>query len=268
MPTQPKEEMIMALDKDRAREFIKSIDLAGVPRGIISMDAATEASEIFDKTKTQAQVVGAGVFSFAEGVDAKVREAISDSALLAQLVANKKFSADQSPLEWFKAYSDVLQNVGWTLQESGWTDYSAKGQAAEVHEKILEVLAVTLGPAPAALAIITATVNALKGMQSGSSWLTIFSRESQKAKIARFQIGLVEKQEASDVFVSLIACLIEAQNTITQVLFFKFKDAKASFRANSAKISINHPSLTDLGPAIRSKVRAYQADYLSSILDV
>lgn len=258
----------MAFNKERAMEFVKAVDLTGVPRAIVSMDAATEAGEVFDKAKNQGQVIGSGLFSFAKGVDDKVREAISDSALLAQLVANKHFSAETQPLEWFKSYSDVLQNVGWTLQEGGWTDYSTTGKAAEVHEKILEVLAVALGPAPAALAIITATVNALKGMKPDSSWLTIFSRESQKAKIARFQIGLVEKEEAGDVFVSLLACLIEAKNDITQVLFFKFKDAKASFRANSAKVSINHASLIDLGPAIRSKVRAYQTDYLSTVLDV
>ena len=79
------------------------------------------------------------------------------------------------------------------------------------------MIAVALGLAPAALAIIVSTVNALKGMNPDSSWLTIFSRESQKAKIARFQIGLVEQQEAGD-------------------------------------ISINYPALNDLGPTIRTKV--------------
>ena len=258
----------MSLNKEQATDYIKSIDLSGVPRGIVSMDAATEAGEVFDKAKNQGQVIGSSLFSFAKGVDDNVREAISDSALLAQLVANKKFSAEDQPLEWFRLYSEVLQNIGWTLQEGGWTDYSTSGKAAEVHEKILEVLAIALGPAPAALAIITATINALKGMKPDSSWLTIFSRESQQAKIARFQIGLVEKEKANDVLVSLLACLIEAQNNITQVLFFKFKDAQASFRANIAKVSINRSSLTDLGPVIRSKVRAYQVDYLSTVLDV
>lgn len=258
----------MATDSELAKSFINSIDLAGTPRGILSQDAATEAGEVFDKAKTQAQVVGSGLFSFAEGVDAEVRENISDSALLAQLLANKKFSAEQEPLEWFRAYSEVLQNVGWTLQESGWADYTASGNAAEVHEKVIEVLAVALGPAPAALAILTATMHALRGMQPNSSWMTIFSREAQKAKVARFQIGLVEKEEAGDVFVSLLACLIEAHNTITQVLLFKFKDARASFRANNAKVSINRASLVDLGPAIRGKIRAYQADYLSTIVDL
>jgi hypothetical protein len=258
----------MQFDTSHATQFVKSIDLSGTPRGILAQDAATEAGEVFDKAKSQAQVVGSGVFSFAQGVTAEVREAISDSALLAQLVANKKVSARESPLDWFSAYSEVLQNVGWTLQEGGWTDYTAKGTAVEVHEKILEVMTVALGPSSAALAIITATINALKGMNSGSPWITIFSRESQKAKIARFQIGLVEKEESSDVFVSLLACLIEAHNNITQVLFFKFKDAGATFRANSAKVSINRQALTELSPTIRTKIRAYQVDYLSTVLNV
>src|SRR5262249_29731066 len=150
---------------------------SGTARGIISQSAATEAGAIFEQAKTQAQVVGSALFSFAQGVDIDVREAISDSALLAQLVANKRASAEKAPLEWFAEYAKVLQNVGWTLQDRGWTDYTTEGKAVEVHEKIIEVMAVVLGPAPAALAILTATVHALKGLKPDSSWLTIFSRE-------------------------------------------------------------------------------------------
>jgi hypothetical protein len=258
----------MAVKLSQAKEFVKSVDLSGTPRGILRQDAAAETGIVFEQAKTQAQVVGSGLFSFAQGVDATVREAISDSALLAQLVANKRASIEGAPLEWFRAYSSVLQNVGWTLQESGWTDYTTKGTAVEVNEKIIEVITAALGPSAAALTIITSTVNALKAMKPDSSWITIFSRESQKAKIARFQIGLAEKGPGDDVFVSLLACLIEANNTITQVLFFKFREAQASFKANSAKVSINRPALAELGPSIRTKVRAYQADYLSSIVDI
>ena len=255
-------------DLNQARDFVKEIDLSGTPRGMLSMSAATEAGAVFEQAKTQAQVVGSALFSFTQGVEVDVREAISDSALLAQLVANKHVSLENAPLDWFGTYSKVLQTVGWTLQEGGWTDYTAKGTAVEVHEKIIEVMTVALGPAPAALAIVTATVHALKGMKADGSWITIFSREAEKAKIAHFQIGLVEKDQGGNVFVSLLACLIEAENSITQVLFFKFKNSNASFKANSEKVSINRAALIDLGPTIRGKVRAYQADYLSSILDV
>lgn len=162
----------------------------------------------------------------------------------------------------------MLQNVGWTLQEQGFVDYTTHGTAAEVHEKILEVATAALAPSAAALAIITASVNALKGMAPNSSWLTIFNRESKKASIARFQVGLVSTDEKGDVFVSLLACLIEANSDITQVLFFKFRNAKARFRANGAKVSVNRASIDGLGDAIRAKTRAYQQDYLSGILDL
>jgi hypothetical protein len=79
-----------------------------------------------------------------------------------------------------------------------------------------------LGPSPAALPLINATMNALRAMSTNGPWFTLFSRESQKATISRFQVGLVEKDPQVEVFVSLLACLIRAQNTITQILLFKF----------------------------------------------
>jgi hypothetical protein len=56
------------LDVTEAKHFVKAIDLPRTLRGIPAQDAVTEAGEVFDEAKTQAQVVGAGVFSFAEGV--------------------------------------------------------------------------------------------------------------------------------------------------------------------------------------------------------
>ncbi len=258
----------MGFDSTKARNFLKGIDLKGTPRNILKMSAADEAGPVFDQAKTQAQVSGSAVFSFAQGVTTEVREAISNSALLAQLVANKKFPADQSPLEWFGAYAEVLQNVGWTVQDNSWTDYTAQGTAVEVHQKIIEVLTVALGPAPAALLIITTTINALSAMKSDSPWITLFEREAKKAKIARFQIGLVDKDPNGDVFVSLFAFLIQAHDNLTQVLFFKFRSANASFQANTMKVSIDRAALTDIGPEMRNKIRLYQADYLSNILDL
>lgn len=251
----------------KAKDYVKALDLSGTPRGLVAQGPATEASEVFENAKKQAQIVGSGLLAFQEGVPAEVRESISDSALLAQLVANKRVDPAVDPLGWFKQYATVLENVGWVMQDGGWNDYATQGTAAEVHEKLIELLPVLLGPAPAALAVATAALTALHGMKPDSSWITIFSRESQKAKLARFQIGIVENA-AGGPQVSLMAFLIEAKSSITQVLFFKFRNDDASFKANTTKVSINAASLKDLAIAIRGKVRAYQVDYLSSIKDI
>jgi hypothetical protein len=255
-------------DLQRAVSYVDSVDLTGIPRPIIEQDASVEASGVFDKAKDQAQVIGSGVFSFAKGVDEDVRAAISDSALLAQLVADKRASSTTDPLPWFAAYADVLKNLGWVLQDSNFQDYTAKGTAVDIHDKVIEVLAAALGPAPAAAAIILATMNALKGMDPKSSWIRIFSREAQHAKIARFQIGLVETGATNDVFVSMLACLITANDTITQVLFFKWRQSNAKFEANANKVSINRNALAALHPQILAKTRDFQNAFLSSIQDL
>ncbi len=258
----------MPFDLERQREYIDSLELPARPRHIVLQDADSDAGEVFEKAREQARVVGSGVFSFAKGVDEEVRTAISDSALLAQLVANKRADSETDPLGWFKIYAGVLENVGWALQDKTWDDYTSAGNSAEVHEKIIEVMTAALGPSPATLLILAATVKALKSMDPKSSWLRIFSRESQKARIARFQVGLVETGEHDDVFVSLLACLVQADQTITQVLLFKYREAHATFKARASKVSINHRSLLELHPKIVEKTRDFQNSFLSSIEDL
>lgn len=83
----------MPFDLAGARSYVSEVDLSGTPRFIVAQGPEDDAAGAFDQAKTQAQVVGAGIFAFEQGVTTQVREAISDSALLAQLVANKKAAA-------------------------------------------------------------------------------------------------------------------------------------------------------------------------------
>jgi hypothetical protein len=254
----------MSIDLEKSRRFIAETELPPRPRETVSQDAET-AQTIFDTTKDQATVVGSDVVSFVAGVEDVVRAAISDSALLAQLAATKKVPDATDVYGWYDAYFEVLKNLGWVVQDSGFTEYAESGDGFEVHEKILEFATALLGPGATALVVITATLNALKGVKSDNGWLTIFDRETQHAKAGRFQISLVEPSAGGEALVSMIAFGMEADKTVTQVLFFKIKKSHAELRYNSAKMSINQAALTDLGPAIRKKVRDYQAKYIADL---
>jgi hypothetical protein len=249
-------------------DYISSVDLTGTPRPLVDRGADFEGdAQVYDEARKQARVVGSGVFSFAPGVNAATRVAISDALLLAQLVANTQGDAADQPVVWFAEQAKVLQKLGWITADGGWTDYTTAGLAADVHHEILAVLAAVLGPAPAALAIITATVEALEAMDPSSPRIRIFSRESQKANIARFQLGAVEAS-GDTVSMSMLACLIEASSSITQVLFFKLGEAKASFKANHTRVSTTGGALRQLHPKIRAKIDVYQDAYLSSIVNL
>jgi len=259
----------MPANIQRMKEYVSSIDLTGLPRPIVTMDAASEAGEVFEKTKQQALVVGSGILSFADGVDEETRKAVSASTLFAQLVAKKRSVTEDDPLSSFRIYFEVLQNIGWTVQDQQGNDYTASGNAAEVHEKILEVMTAALAPAPTTLLILAATVKALKSMNPGSSWFQIFNRETQRARYPHFQVGIVEvTPDGKDVVLSLLACLVEANQTITQVLLFKYRQAHATFKASASKVSINRDSLADLHAEILAKTRAFQHAYLSAIQDL
>jgi hypothetical protein len=259
----------MAIENlQKVKDFVDSLDLTGIPRPIVAQDASAQVGAAFNKAKEQAQVVGSGVFSFAKGVNEDVRASISDSALLAQLVADKRASSTNDPIQWFDEYTGVLKNLGWVVQDTSFHDYTADGVAVDVHDKVIEVITAALVPSAAAAAIILATMNALKGMDQQSSWIRIFSRESQHARIARFQVGLVETGPDDDIFVSMLACLIRADDTITQVLLFKLRHSHAQFQASANKASINRASLLALHPQIQARTRDFQNAFLSSIQDL
>jgi hypothetical protein len=255
-------------DARKAKAYVASLKLPEAPVRMGAAAAAEAATAAVAATEDQPVVVGSGIFSFAQGVDAATREAITNSALLAQLVANKETSAQADPLAWFTAYCGVLQNIGWVLEASGWTVQTAKGTAVEVHEKILEVVKLALGPAPAALAIVQATMSALAGTQPESPWVTIFNRESKSARIARFQVGLVEKGGSDGIGLTLVACLLEAEAGITQLLFFKLQKNLASFRSNTASASASRTTLIQMNPDIATRVAAFRKDFLGGLTDL
>ena len=252
------------------KSYLRSLELPPIPSIAIHQGVADETTAVFDAAKNQAQVVGGSLFSFVQGVTPEVRTAISNSALLAQLVANKKYSAEANPLDWYRVYNEVLHNVGWVIQTGEWNKYEGKGTIAEVHQQLIEVLGAAITGGPAA-ALIKSAIDALTKIQkdqANGSWLRIFSRETQKARISRFQVGLAEPGADADVFITLLCCVINASKTVTEVLVFKFKAENADFTANLGKVSVNKDSIEAIGPAIRQKVLDYQTAYLSSIKDL
>jgi hypothetical protein len=260
-----RKETPMPADLDKARQFITEVDLPPRPAaGAVAMDTDAQAP-VFETTKAQAAVVGSEVVSFMSGVDENSRAALSNCALLAQLAASKRVADKKDVYAWYDQYFEVLRTLGWVVQDGGFTEYSEGGEGFEVHEKIMDVAAVLLGPAPAALAIVKTTLDALKAVGSENGWITIFERETQHAEAARFQISLVEESAAGDLMVAMMAFGLKASKKVTQVLFFKVKKNKASFRCNSAKLSIDKGSLEDLAPDIREKIRAYQRGYIASL---
>ena len=254
---------------DSARSFVEGVKL---PRAKRTRDAAAAPipmiDQIFDTAKNQAAVVGSEIISFVSGVTAERRDAIVNSSLLAQLVAKQKISDPDRIYDWYDAYFDVLTNIGWVVQDKSFAVYHESSQNFEAHKAIIAVATTLLGAAPTALALVASALKALESMNESSPWITVFSRESQNAKTARFQISLAEQDAAGQFFVSLMAFGLEAKSSITQVLFFKAKANDATLRHYAGRVTINTNVLDGISESIKAKLSGHASDYIKALPDL
>jgi hypothetical protein len=247
-----------------ANKFLDHLELPAAVRG--GFKAVEEKSQgDFDALKNQAMVVGSEVVSFVKGVSAERRIDIINCALLAQLAADHKVKDRDKIFEWYDSYFTVLTNLGWVIQDKGFTSYEENVDGLEAHEAILKVATVLLGGAPTALAIVISTIEAMKSMDADNPWITIFDRESRSAKTARFQIALVEEDNSGQFMVSLMAFGLKADSTLTQILFFKIRSDKVTFKHCSGKVTINEMVLAGIREKIRVKLIGRTGGYIDSL---
>ena len=250
----------------QANAFVSGADLKGLPDYHSALAVLGPAGFEADTGKTQSVLVGSTINSFVKGVSAERRDAINDSSLFAQLVANKQVPNQSDLAAWYSAYFDALTNVGWTLQSRSFSTFEAGSEDADVHEAILTIASGLLGgTASAGYALIKLTLDSLKKLSDNSPWITVFKRESQHEKAARFQISLVNQDAGKDFVVSLMTFTLEASQTMEQLLFFKYKSMQATLRQFSGDITINDRVLSHVAPLIAKKVDAFSDGYVLGV---
>lgn len=108
----------MVFDLEHARQFLATASLPPQPE----VFAAAKGMEMpaLETSRQQSLVVGSNVVSFTTGVEADVRQAITDSSLFAQLAAAKAVGTNTDPLVFFDAYfSNLVEQA-----EPAWGDWS------------------------------------------------------------------------------------------------------------------------------------------------
>ena len=226
----------------------------------------SEVAQPFPFTDTkEAVVVGAQLTEFTDAVSAELRAAIADSILLAQLAANKVAGETQNAFRWYDKYVEVLQNLGWQLQEVDFNVQSADQQDLDMHKAIIPVIMAMLGPQAAAVSIVLAVLNGLKEMDRSTPWITLFDRSSQHAHGAKFLVSHVDADEYGQPKIALLSIGIRASKTITQVLFFKVHAQEAEVKTASGQMTISPTRLDSAKEAIAARVLPFISDYVAEV---
>lgn len=240
-------------DVKTSLDFVQSVELPEFED--LGLEAETEAEPPhFDKPEL-AVTVGSQIASFADNVDPAMREKISNGFLFAQQAANKQIGnpSDASSLAWYNTYVKVLTQIGWQSEEHGDVARVIKGTSLQVHKEIIPIITAALGPAVAGSALIVKVLEGLNRMDTNSPWITLFSRESQRAEANQFQMSHVDNPDGTPR-ITLVNFELAAQRSVTQVLFFKLDSNTAELRHTPRKISVNEPIFSQVAPVIAERL--------------
>ncbi len=212
----------------------------------------------FDTDQAQALVIGSDVVSFTSGVEAEFRKAISDSALYAQLVALNKTGGDADAMKFFDAYFAVLLQLGWVVQKRETAEFNYKGDGFDVHEAVIGVVTTFLAPIAGAAAAVLTVLKGLHDMSKNEPFITLFNKRSRHGKIGRFQFTFVHNDPEHGLSAEIMAFALDADDTLTQVLFFRIHKNRTKLRRSAGTFSIDTDALKGVQPLMASKVLAYR----------
>lgn len=174
--------------------------------------------------------------SFVEGLSKKKQQDVLNSTLLAQLAANRKHDRENDTVKWYKFYREVLENVGWVIQDFGFSKFNAGGSEFSVDKVVLDVLAaIATGNE---MAIVTETINAVKNLSDGDNRLVLFERASHSLKKGNFQIS-VASESGGVILMKIGAFYFSTTENVTKVLWFRFSSQTADMYKGNQTINLN-----------------------------
>lgn len=206
---------------------------------------------------TEGAVVASNLIAYDERVPLDARNHVANWMLFASLVATSAVPEKEETEKWMDAYLSALTKTGWVATSGAQSWHEERATGATVHQEILKLLPVLLGPAATALALVTAALTSLDAMDKGSPWITLFDRRGKDAKAVGFQIVACAPAAAGAVALDGGDFRIHVARTMTQVLFFKFTNSSANLYRRQARLELSEQAMAKYGPAIQAKVDAW-----------
>ena len=251
---------------DQAIEFLETLQLPPKPElTVLEAERLPALPPTYDTGIDQTVTIGSQLAGFAENISAELRPQISNSFLMAQLAANKHVDVSEGKSKaWYQKYIQVLSNIGWLIEGDASSVREIKGTALNVHKEIIPVLVAALGPAAAAASTVLSILNGLAEMDKDNPWITLFERESQRVSANQFQISYASV-ENGEPRITLVCFELNASHSVTQVLFFKFKNSHANLKHFEMKMSINKNVFHVAEPIVTKRIEDFVIEYIKNI---
>jgi len=184
-------------------------------------------------TSGKSAAVNAGsLTSFVEGLDGQDKADVMNSTLLAQLAANNAYDRYKQPLNWFKFYSNVVQNV-WNRDHiirmlPEFVSYTSGGATVNIDQAVLKNLGALC--AGNEIAVVKATMDSLKKQAAGSPQITIWDANASHGTAGNFQILRCVKASENALFMLMGATQFTARTSRGGFLWWTWSSSEIEIK--------------------------------------
>jgi hypothetical protein len=226
-------------------------------------DGAETDHPLQGSDKLRAAVDGGSIVSFVAGLNAEQMSDVLYSTQLAQRAASAKFDRFAATREWYGAYIDVLDRLGWVGEGLAFSQRDTSAGQFSMDKAALDVIATVA--AGNQLAILVRTLDTLKKLGEGDRPLRIFDLQAMQELSGNFQIGAAQKAENGATSMALGAFHFRASDNRGKFLFFSWGAKAVEFWTAVRKMTLNDALYGTHRDAVIARLKADAADYIDAL---
>jgi len=208
-------------------------------------------------------IVDGGIVGCDATVSALHNQDVLNSMLLAQLAANKAFNRDSDCENWYKKYREVLEQIGWVIDEFQFTEFDSHGSSFEMSDAVIKILQSIAGGAGRAQ-VAQAAIDALKALPEGSFGRKLWDHSSSDTNKGAFQIsGATEVN--GNVQMSLGCFHFHAHQSSTSILWFSYSSSSTHLYTDGESVTLNEQIFEKVRQQIIDKLGDRVSQYIADL---
>lgn len=236
--------------------YIKSLKLAA--------PSESEIRELFvNDAESSANSVAGSTVSFVTGFPKLQKYDVLNSTLLAQLAANYAFDRESETEDWYRKYTEVLENVGWVLQGFSFAKYNSASTTFTMDKVVLNIIAAIATGGQ--LAVVSATLKALSEAGEDDKALTLLDTNGSSGPAGNFQISGATVDVDLNVSMTLGAFYFKSTEHKSRFLFWSWKSTEVNMYYSAQSVTLNDQIYAMVRQAVIEKLGSNAQKYVADI---
>ncbi|WP_377481998.1 MAG: hypothetical protein P2A85_29580 (plasmid) [Microcoleus anatoxicus] len=256
-----------------ANHFVKALilpedheyeELTAIVSSMKNAKLMTKANEQVSGERS-AQVNAGSLTSFVENLTGQDKSDVMNSTLLAQLSANKMHDRMQAPMDWYKYYINVLENIGWNLPGFAFDTYTSGGSTVNLDKAVLGILAAIATGGE--IALVQATMNALQAQSADSAPMNIWNANTSGGNNGNFQIIPVANVN-DNVVMMMVGMQFKARTSSGGFLWWTWKSTDIDIKRAANKFELNKDVYKQVRQQIIDKLGDKAKTFVANLPDL